>query len=999
MKQKGPLDRLFYDEEDYLLLEIVNKILARGKNPKLLRKLFEPGLHPRGIKELAAPKSLRIASAMIELLGTLEHGTGKDRIRALRAVRAEVLLDSSQTLRINSARVLLQIMKHIVRAGGEEEKQLSLIHDFRDASSGKPRLIRKLLKKYHLLEMPEDWNQLAFDHHVHDANTKGRKSPTHLIMDAWIKGIRFLGVIYHNYVKVEAASELLEAAAIMGIDVRIGVEVKARLNDRYIQLVWSPRGFLGRKDFLRFLEDPSVQAFFDEGKAVVEYEKKRVLYLLDRFNEKYLEIINQRFGLELDALDRDEFLARVGLGQPSLIHLSEYAYRKVLDQIEFKISKLKEDPTKLDELEKYFNQISDFDSESLVEDYLSIDSSETDLSINDEKTLPKLLRLNPEEVFDLLEELPTRCRITLIPSNLSAADVLEVLYEGKGRVTHLEIFNLKDWAQDHIKDRHLINELRLVINSGNIVEAKYLVHDIIERAQNRGEDSLIIERLTVILNDLKTLLGFYSSSRLKSRLGSDSVGLSRHTRGMGLAVVPTLPWRTRRQLKKNNERIIPVTTIARRYTMRVFGDRNHSFDKHRSRRDFLNELLYHKEENRAISWSVGHNATTLSESGNIATLGGKREDSIDESLSQNTSERSSHAPFRMTHLNARSKNIFKILLGFLPAFFTFFLTKDWWILAYFGAVIWFSITGLRNIIQSVVGGGGLKRSSLLHWKDLVSWSRVADSLLFTGFSVPLLDYLVKNLILAKTFQITTTTSPILLFTFMALANGIYISSHNTYRGLPIGAIVGNFFRTVISIPIAIGLNYLILRILLASGVTSEAALAGLQLWAAVISKTASDFVAAIIEGLADRQQNLSRRRLDYEGKLAQVHDVYGRLEVKFPEQEMGPLLEKPKELFHKLSEIKSDLLRDMTVDSLDLLYFWMYQPRARKAFLQQLEEMSKYERRFLLQSQQILKDKRIISEMLLNGLIGKRFERALAFYLSFSDGYLSSLKNAMDRFD
>ena len=201
MKPTASRSRFYYDEDDYRLLEIVNKILARGKNPKLLRRLFEPGLHPRGIKELAAPKALRLASAMIDLLGTLEHGTANDRIVALRAVRAESLHDSSHLLRLNVARGLLQIMKEIVRAGGDQPRQLALAHDFREASSGKPRLIRKQLRKYHLLEMPEEWNQLAFDHHVHDANTKGRKSPTHLIMDAWIKGIRFLGVVYYNDIK------------------------------------------------------------------------------------------------------------------------------------------------------------------------------------------------------------------------------------------------------------------------------------------------------------------------------------------------------------------------------------------------------------------------------------------------------------------------------------------------------------------------------------------------------------------------------------------------------------------------------------------------------------------------------------------------------------------------------------------------------------------------------------------------------------------------------
>ena len=68
--------------------------------------------------------------------------------------------------------------------------------------------MRHFLNTYHLLEMPEEWNQLTLDHHVHDANTKGRKNPTHLIMDAWIKGIRYLTVIYYNYVEPAAAREL-----------------------------------------------------------------------------------------------------------------------------------------------------------------------------------------------------------------------------------------------------------------------------------------------------------------------------------------------------------------------------------------------------------------------------------------------------------------------------------------------------------------------------------------------------------------------------------------------------------------------------------------------------------------------------------------------------------------------------------------------------------------------------------------------------------------------
>ncbi len=58
--------------------------------------------------------------------------------------------------------------------------------------------------------MPEEWNQVSFDDHVHDSNTKGRKSPSHLIMDAWIKGIRRLIVIYVLRRRPEVSRLLLD---------------------------------------------------------------------------------------------------------------------------------------------------------------------------------------------------------------------------------------------------------------------------------------------------------------------------------------------------------------------------------------------------------------------------------------------------------------------------------------------------------------------------------------------------------------------------------------------------------------------------------------------------------------------------------------------------------------------------------------------------------------------------------------------------------------------
>ena len=995
MEKTPKKNRLYYDEDDYRLLEIVNKILSSGKNPSMLRRLFDPGLHPLGIKELAAPRSLRIASAMIDLLDTFEHGTASERIAALRAVRAESLRDSSYTLRMNLARVLMQIMKEIVRAGDDQERQLALAHDFREASSCKPRLIRSLLRKHHLLEMPEDWNQLAFDHHVHDASTKGRKSPTHLIMDAWIKGIRFLGVIYYNEIRPEVAAELLEAADIMGIDVRIGIEAKARLRDSFVQLIWSPRGFLGRDDFLRFLEEPEVRRFLQQGKEVVEYEMRSVLELLRSFNENHLQAINDRFGLAVPPLNEETFLNSVGFGQVSLVHLAEYAHQTLLPHLRRRTQKLSEEyqgasekeRSRIRELVDSFNEL---DPEQLVEDFLRADKNPSVLDPqkpSDRADVPEMLRLDPAAMIDKLDRLPCRSRITLNPSNLTPAEVLEVLYEGRGHVTHLEIFNLKDWAQGRTEYRSLINDIRLVINSGNVVEAKRMVREILATLEQDSENEEAIEKTRVILKDLKTLLGYYCTSRLRSRLGSDSIGHSRRTRGMGLVVSASLPWRARREIRREGDRFLPVATVARRHVMSVRSGVS-PVRELRARRDLTADVASHESTSRKVSWSVGHNSTTLTPLGNIASLGGIREQPDNGlSLSQSMTDPASRP--KLSHLNTGVMNGIKVVVGFIPAFLTFYLTKSWWILAFFGAVIWFSITGFRNILQSVVGGGGLRRSSLLDWKDLVSWGRVADSLLFTGFSVPLLDFLVKDLILARSFDVTTATNPILLYSVIALANGIYISSHNTYRGLPLGAIVGNFFRTILSIPVAVALNFLILRLVIQAGVEEASALAGMQLWAAIISKAASDSVAAIIEGTADRQNNLAHRTVDYEEKLSQVYDVYGRLETAYPEQDVLVQLKDPKALSERLEEDDRELLRDIVIDSLDLLYFWMYQPRARVALNQQLASMSSDEKQFLLHSQQMLKRKRMISEMLLGGLVGKRFEEALAFYLSYSDRYLA----------
>ena len=166
----------------------------------------------------------------------------------------------------------------------------------------------------------------------------------------------------------------------------------------------------------------------------------------------------------------------------------------------------------------------------------------------------------------------------------------------------------------------------------------------------------------------------------------------------------------------------------------------------------------------------------------------------------------------------------------------------------------------------------------------------------------------------------------------------------------------------------------------------------LQKWAAIISKTASDCVAGVIEGMADRYQNIRMRWRDYDTKFSQLYDVYSLLEIRFPESQVEELLEEPR----RFSEIRSEEVRDLQkilmINALDLLYFYMYQPRARHALRAVLRTLSEEERRILMTSQKVLLLEREITLLFADGLVGKNFSKALSFYLNHSRGYLDSMK-------
>lgn len=985
------INSIFFDRRDYKLIEIVTSVYNEPKTLGYTSKLLYPYFHPLGIKELAESRGLRAAYSIVNLMESIESGDITRRLKALAGLKDDLVDTVGGPMPKNTSRVLLQIMKDLVRAKGEPEHQLKLAHDFRIAAFGKPRAIRHLLDHYHLLEMPEEWNQITFDDHVHDANTSGRKSATHLIMDAWIKGIRSLRVIYYHYIEPKCALELIEAARIMEIDLRIGIEFWPLHRDRYISFIWVSRGLPNLESFLSFLARPSVIQFMEQGKALEKFQEKYLYRLLDEFNASGRMELCRDLDITMTPVVAEEFLDFVGPGQPSFQYLGEFIHSKVIKAIQIEISRLKERETTPEaetHLDRLSKTINDFMVSDILEQYLdgaNFFSGLYDYVKEKGDSAPPRLCVSFCTLLDQVEELLDDFRITLNLDRLGPEDVLELLYESYGRINRIEIINLKKYNPLDNDVMLRVNELKEAVNQGSILKLKRIISKIIADVQkhdlHQKQDRL--NNLSMILNDINEFKHMFDARPIKLRIGSDSTGKPGHY-GMGFAVLDTLPFRVRKKIRKENggRLRLPVNVKTNLCTTTSHPE---------SLSDTIAWIpgIHRLFSTMKRSWIPEFYLLDPGSKGNLVTLGrsalmGQKNNLVATSDEKSKSKKS------FKYLNTPLKNFFKVIVGFIPAQLCFMLTKEWWLLAYFGALMWFGITGIRNVIQSVLGGGGIRRASRLKWNDYVSWDRLADSLLFTGFSVPLLDYLVKTLLLDKTLGITINSGPVMLYSVMGLANGIYLSSHNFFRGLPKGAVTGNFFRSILSIPVAVVLSTLTGTILGSFNIPNVNGI--LQKWAAIISKGASDVVAGFIEAAADRSVYTRLRKQNIRKKISELFDIYSQLIMLFPETEELNILENSSILLdNKNSEVR-DLATLIIINALDLFYFWMYLPRAQSSLIRVVSDMTPEEKAIFFQAQNMLRHEHHISRLFVDGILGKNFSRPLTFYLSLYRTYLNSIK-------
>ena len=970
-------ENMYFDKSDRDLLSMVNSTTEQKPDEKLEQKLFNTALHPHGILSLATTHESRMAHAVINLLNSIEGlGDSAARLAALRALYDEVINSATTPFRINTGRVLVQIMKDIVRAKGNELEQLKLIHDFRKVAAGNPRIVRAFLAERHLFEMPESWDQLTMDQHVHDSNTKGRKNPTYLIMDAWVKGIRSLTVIYHNSVNPATVEELTTAAEIMKIRVRVGLEFRAVFHNKYADFFWVPRGFAKAEDVVEFFKSVPVRNVLKGGELANTWYAEQTYALLDSFNANHLSEVQKRFGLtNLAPIDKKAFAEFVGAGRASRLHLSDFIHKSLYDAMRERAEVIQESLSSLSEEKKkealaQLNDLNGFTSNKILSEYLCAEKNPSvpnkDVPANDGR--PAFLSMPVLEHLKLLTDLRSGFRTTLQLSGLDAADVLEILWDAKGLFTHLERINLKEYNDGEVFDLERIGRIQYDINGARIMSLKATISELI---LENAHDEARRNKLTEILDHLSELIALYEITPLGSAFGTDSTGHVGNRVGMGLAVIDTLPSSAQKKLKADTK-ILPVNVKLE--VLDTYSDTNPASPVTRLVRKLRNNPTFGMDKKR--DYTICERAVEVTEKGNIATLGGMTGAADNDLLKKAPVEKATKIPTK--YLTTPVLNILKILIGLVPAFCTFMITQNWWVLACFGAFIWLGITGFRNIIQMIIASGSFF-GSRVKWYETVQWTRLCESLMYTGWSVVLLEGIMRNAVLVGLFNIKVTEHPLLVFTVIALANGTYISSHNIFRGFPMTAVVGNFFRSVLAIPVALVYNVLLGLIL---PLLTDMPVADVLIYSsAIITKLASDTIALMIEATADRRNFYRLRRIDYKAKLNAIYACYVKLETLFPERNMLEVLSVPGEFRRLTQEKGADLREELFAHLMDLMYFWYFKNTSHQVFCSIVRKMSPSERDVLGAIHLgFFKSNPEDAKTVIKKFLGDRSEKCLAFY-------------------
>lgn len=810
----GLIDLISFNRSVRHLVEILNTEIVAPETV-----VFRPISHPAGFVRLITKRRLTIAEAYIRLISHSQSENYTDRIEALQVLMHHVWHSKNLSMPINTARVQIALMKKAVRMRGNQRAQLELMSDFSRASYGKTSVIRGLLRELDLIEVPELGEDLSkmhlgWDDHVHDSMTEGRKSPTQLVLDAFIKGISRITVAYYDAASCKTYEEIYLAGQILGIEVKIGIEFSVGKKYERVHYMYIPpqgREYENLSNFLK--ENTQKLAPFFEGLSVnAKRRRDNVNDLLDGFNSSGLAKYNEPFStlkhLQMKPLTWENMDKITSKGQANRIHLGQLIYqsmrpvslKRVLylkNQYLEMAQNLSRDVTTSWEADRsrkrYEDALKDYESltPSLCAEKYIAPQKQVDYNSAFE---------NEQNILPILRECGGNI-VAIHPLSQGLKRGIDMILNQYPYITDIEVFNLVDaLSRDTVEIRQFATFLFAIITE----DADHIL-SLLDEWHIQAPTRECIEKIH----------NAYAKCPPKMRCASDAVGWSSNIPGMGFIRADVLDARSLKQMRKTGHSVLPLQVSALLSTLspatKSAGQTDDSTKK--TTNSAACSELSTTPRCEIYLMSATQMQTTPKNDGNNDKM----------------------TPARLwRYANPNVRCLLLAAIGFIPGYYCLGLNF---------AILWFVITGFRNIIVDLIASSGLAPKS---WRaNDIDMENMCESLFFSGLSVPILagakfgfDWTWAYFGLAHGFLFT-----FLKFWAIAFANGLYLVAHNTLRGFDKAAIRGNFFRSVLSWPLATLGSYI---------------LTPLSIPDVVQSKIWSEVVAGFIEGTV---KNIKQKRL------------------------------------------------------------------------------------------------------------------------------------------
>ena len=711
--------------------------------------------HPGGFARAFHKRRLGMAEAYRRITGPPDPGRARKRLHALKRLMELSLHAKTASMPLNTARVQIEMMKTAVRTRHDPRRQMELIADFSRASHGREVEIRRFLAELGRIETPETGRplrelDLGWDDHVHDHLSEGRKTPSQVVLDAFLKGMSRLTLAYYDLPGRDTVFEGAEAGRILGVDVGVGIEFSvgpARRRHHFMFLPPASERAAASDFFDRHCRD---LAEFADGLEENRIRRRRVIAgILEEFNRIGRASLNEGFPgphpLALPPLAPEDLERMAPHGQFSRNHLGELLCVALRETLWLRTVSLRSQYEVSAQLHRR-GRMTAWELEQVAAVYGRARTDFTRLNPGDLRDA----FLSGKAAFDYDSAFPDPAAIlpqlgavggTVVfhrPLAFGLAAAAETLIRHHRDIHRVELVNLRDSLG---RDPAETIQLARFVSRLNAGDADGL-RDFLARREIGGIDP----------GDLARAAAHYAETPLRPVLGSASTGWEPEAPGMGFVAASRIPPRSLRRFTRTHYRLPrPVSELV-------------------------------------ATGGLRDDASTIL--GPIHCLGRRSRFRPNEVGDEDPAR---PIGFRRAwrYLNPTLKNLIRAGIGWLPA-------RAWLGPGY--AFVWFAITFIRNVLVDLTAFSGLR---IRAWslRD-IDFDNVSQSLFWTGFSVPTLGAVKLGFERFRPLLLPEHPAVFVWAEFLAIcvANGLYIAAHNTLRGFDRRVVRANFFRSVLAWP-------------------------------------------------------------------------------------------------------------------------------------------------------------------------------------------------------